>query len=269
MKIPVLPPDINESYSDFTVVKTNGEQDQIRFGLYTIKNLGEAISDALIAEREKNGKFVSFADLLERVAHKDLNKKSLESLIRTGAFDSLGEERGALLYNIDDALEYHKIYAQEKSSNQDSLFGAMSDKIALPRLRLRAAPEASQKDKLAWEKDLLGLYISGHPLEPHREKLEKGGVNIKRTMEDAYEGTTTIVGGIIESLRETLTKKGERMAFVKIADFSGAIEVVVFPGTLAEHKDLITVDQLVVVKGRFSRRNDTPSIVADKLKALA
>ncbi len=272
MRIPVLPPDVNESFRDFSVVKADANDpsatDQIRFGLYTIKNLGDGVADAVIEERKVNGRYASYADVLERVTHKDLNKKSLESMIRAGVFDSLGEERGALLYNIDDALEYHKIHAQERDSAQDSLFSSFAESTKLPSFRLRKAPEATKRDMLAWEKELLGLYISGHPLEEHKERLEKGGVNIKKTVENSHDGTTAIVGGIIEEHKTVITKRGEHMAFMKIADFTGSIEVVVFPRTLEECKEIIGVDRCVVVKGRFSKRNDVPSVVAEKVKAL-
>jgi DNA polymerase-3 subunit alpha len=202
------------------------------------------------------------------VAHKDLNKKSLESLIRAGCFDSLGEERGALLHNIDDALEYHKAHAKEKDSSQVSLFSMMSETHAMPTLRLRAAPEIDQMQKLAWEKELLGLYISGHPLEKHREKIEKSGSSIKKLAEEARDGMSTIVAGIIEEHKVVITKKNEHMAFLRIADFTGSIEVVVFPRTLTEVKEMLGPDKMVAVKGRFSRRNDSPSVVAEKVKAL-
>ncbi len=300
MAIPVLPPDINMSQQHFTVIKglpaqilptspppTRGDtamtdsvhrkqdgmqnlggRDQIRFGLYTIKNLGEAIGEAIIAERSQNGPYATFSDFLERVQHKDLNKKSLESLIRAGAFDSLGEERGALLHNVDTALEYHKEYGRAKESAQISLFAVVADQHARPQLRLRAARESSMEEKLAWEKELLGLYVSGHPLEKHREKLEKGGTSIKQLSLDLSDGMNTIVAGIIEEHKMVITKKNEHMVFMKIADFTGSIEVVVFPRTFAECKDLIGPDKMVAIKGRFSRRNDAPSIIAEKVRAL-
>ena len=272
MAIPVLPPDINMSQNHFTVIKAGADsampKDQIRFGLYTIKNLGENIAGAIIKEREENGHYKSFSEFLERVTHKDLNKKSLESLIRAGAFDTLGEERGALLHNIDDALEYHKEHAKHLLSNQVSLFSVITDGKELPRLRLRPAPEILIDQKLAWEKELLGLYISGHPLDKHREKIEKGGSNIKRINEDTRDGMGIVVAGIIEEHKIVITKKNEHMAFLKIADFTGSIEVVVFPRTMAECKDLLGPDKCVAIKGRFSRRNDAPSLIAEKVKAL-
>ncbi len=285
MKIPVLPPDINASYAQFTVIKAEDallgavaitphddlqvhKQDQIRFGLFTIKNLGENIASAIIAERIAGGPYKTFTEFLERVTHKDLNKKSLESLIRSGAFDTMGIDRGSLLHNVDDALEYHKLHAKERESNQVSLFSVMTEGSALPTLRLKPAPEISQEDKLAWEKELLGLYISGHPLDKHRDKLEKSGSSIKQISEDMREGVNTVIAGIIEEHKLVITKKNEHMAFLRIADFTGSIEVVVFPRTLTEFKDLLGPDKLVAIKGKFSRRNDAPSLIAEKVKSL-
>ncbi len=285
MKIPVLPPDINMSYAQFTVIKAEDallgvgavvqpddvqalKQDQIRFGLFTIKNLGENIAGAIIAERIASGPYKTFTEFLERVTHKDLNKKSLESLIRSGAFDTMGIDRGSLLHNVDDALEYHKLHTKERESNQVSLFSVMTEGSALPTLRLKPAPEISQEDKLAWEKELLGLYISGHPLDKHRDKLEKSGSSIKQISEDMREGVNTVIAGIIEEHKLVITKKNEHMAFLRIADFTGSIEVVVFPRTLTEFKDLLGADKLVAIKGKFSRRNDAPSLIAEKVKSL-
>ncbi|OGZ11860.1 MAG: hypothetical protein A3C93_00465 [Candidatus Lloydbacteria bacterium RIFCSPHIGHO2_02_FULL_54_17] len=303
MAIPVLPPDINASFARFTVIKGSPPKtfqsesanmtlvapdtqhtehppvssqkslvgqvkDQIRFGLFTIKNLGEAIGEAIITERTKSGPYLTFSDFLERVQHKDLNKKSLESLIRAGAFDTLGEERGALLHNVDAALEYHKEHGRTQDSAQISLFSVVQDEHARPKLRLKAAPEISMEEKLAWEKELLGLYVSGHPLEKHREKLERGGASIKQVSEDLRDGMSTIVAGIIEEHKMVITKKNEHMVFMRIADFTGSIEVVVFPRTLAECKELIGPDKMVAIRGRFSKRNDAPSIIAEKIRAL-
>jgi len=272
MKIPVLPPDINESFGDFTTIKgkkgttADEAQDEIRFGLSSIKNLGEGIAEFIIAEREKTGKFKGYADFLERISHRNLNKKSLEALIKSGALDSLGEDRGKMLHNIETAIDYNKEHAK-KSENQDSLFGDL-DTSALPRLRLRPSPEVPAKERLAWEKELLGLYISGHPLDEWKSVLDAIGTNIKTTIETAHEGVEYILAGIIEELRPVMTKKGEHMAFLKLGDFSGSIEVVVFPKTLAEVKDVVVLDKCIKIKGRFSKRNDAPSIVVEKLKEL-
>ena len=266
MNIPVLPPDINESFSDFTVIKgTEGKGDQIRFGLYTIKNFGRDIADAIITERNARGKFVSFSDFLERIQHKNLNKKSLEALIKTGAMDLFGE-RGAMLASMDDALLYHKNYAKE-GGMQNSLFGLMANQESIPRFRLKENMVASKEEKLAWEKELLGLYISGHPLEKHKAELDKLVVTIGK-IKRFEEGITTIVGGILQEVRAITTAKGERMAFIKIADFSDSIETVVFPRVFTQYAALLEPDKCLIMKGRISHRNGEPSVIVEKVKEL-
>ncbi len=287
MGISVLPPSINESFSGFTVVKSSNpksearnpkqiqnpeienskgeEKDRIRFGLMTIKNFGEGISHAIIAERKRGGPFKSLADLLERIKDRNLNKKSLEALVKAGALDEFCE-RGVLLGNIEMLLEYNKESARQ-STNQDSLFGLMSAGT-LPSLTLKKVPPATIEEKLSWEKELLGLYISGHPLDKFRDILDKREVSIARIKEEFKEGMTVVVGGIVEEVKPIITKKNDAMAFVRIADLTSAIEVVVFPKVLGEFKTLFAVEQCIAIKGRFSNRNGTPSIVAEKAKAL-
>lgn len=268
MKIPVLQPDINYSNRDFDTVKgEKPEDDQIRFGLFTIKGLGDAISQAIIEEREKNGRFKSFVDLLERVHHKDLNKKSLDALIKTGAFDTLGEDRGVLLHNIDDALEYHKVHRAEKESTQVSLFSMADSTIDLPKLRIRPARHSTLDERLKWERDLLGLYVTGHPLEKYKERLQKA-TPIKLIAETGKENDIVLVAGLIEEIKDILTKKNEHMAFIRIADFSGSIEAVAFPRTYTEFKDAIELDKCVAIKAKISKKDDKPSLMIEKVKVL-
>ncbi len=276
MGIPVLPPDLNESFEDFTVVKANLEakpplgglaskSDKIRFGLITIKNLGESISQTVVAERKKHGPFQSLADFLERIHDRNLNRKSLEALIKSGALDSFHFERGALLANLDNLISYHQSVMKEGQG--DSLFGLMNDQSSVPTLKLREAPPASAAERLAWEKELLGLYITGHPLDPYRNKFEQNHNTIKKAKE-ARDGAIVVVGGLIESVRPINTKKGDAMAFVKITDFTGSIEVVAFPRVLAEFKSLIVPEQCLALRGRLSIRNGEPSIILEGVKAL-
>ncbi|MFA5830978.1 MAG: DNA polymerase III subunit alpha [Candidatus Paceibacterota bacterium] len=267
MNIPVLPPDVNESMGDFAVIK--GEKpsdDKIRFGLHTIKNLGVEIGDAVIAEREKNGRYKSFSDFLERVRHKNLNKKSLEALVKCGAMDELGE-RGQIIFNMEDALAYNKGLGKENSA-QASLFGLMSTPASLPSLKLKECEPAKPFEKLAWEKELLGLYISGHPLDKYREKLEARPFNNKTLKENGKDNMPVTVVGIVEELREVITKKNEKMAFIKIADLNDTIEVVVFPRTFETHKEFLAPEKLLAIKGKFSKRNGEPSVIADAIKLL-
>jgi DNA polymerase-3 subunit alpha len=287
MGIPVLPPSINESYSDFTVVKTPGEPDKIRFGLTTIKNFGEGISKIIIHDRKANGKFKTLSNFLERITDRNMNKKSLEALIKTGALDEFGE-RGQLLANCENLLKYNKEFST-KNKDQDSLFGIFSAEGGPAYgwdIHLEPAPEATMKDKLLWEKDLLGLYISGHPLDKFRTILEKQPINIKKIKEPEevenpelpkIKGVKTIrdlvnegrpVGGIIEEVREIMTKKNEPMAFIKISDFTGTIEAVVFPRTYIQFKSAIVVDKCIAAVCKVSERNGEISLIMERIKEL-
>lgn len=284
MAIPVLPPSVNESFSQFTIVKgqpivttasgasrpatADETKDRIRFGLVTIKNFGQGAATAIIEERKRGGKFTSLTNFLERVKDKNLNKKSLEALIKAGALDELGE-RGSMLANIETLLMYNKELAKA-SANQDSLFGGLSGSAAGSgaTLKLAPVPAAPMTDRLAWEKELLGLYVSGHPLDKYRDILEKRDVNVKKVREEGKEGTVVVIAGIIEEMRPIATKKGEQMVFMKVADLSGSMETVVFPRTLVEFKSLIVLEKCVAIKGKVSHRNGEVSLLVEKVKAL-
>jgi DNA polymerase-3 subunit alpha len=274
--IPVLAPDVNESFGDFTVMAGMGsprtpaaaklggdiEKDSIRFGLYSIKNFGRGVADAIIAERKQSGKFVSLSDFLRRVKDQNLNKKGLESLIQCGALDSLGE-RGQMLASIEMMLEYHRESIKEQS--HDSLF--MDLGTAATDLNLPPAPEAPMPTKLTWEKELLGLYVSGHPLDRFREKLAKSPTSINK-LKQQPPGITAVAAGMIEDVRTILTRGGDQMAFVKLTDYDGTIEAAVFPRIFAEYKAILKPETVIALKGRLSSRNGELSLVADKLKAL-
>lgn len=265
MKLPILPPDINASFGDFTIIDVAGSQ-EIRFGLYTIKNLGTDIANAIIDERETNGKYKSLADFLERVRHKNLNKKSFEALVKVGAMDALGE-RGQMIANTEEAMEYSKAQRQEMSG-QESLFGMMADQSSVPALRLKPAEKALQSTCLAWERELLGLYVSGHPLDDHRDKLEKIGSTIEG-IKKLRDGAVAVAGGIVEDIRPILTKKGDKMAFVKLTDATGTIELVLFPEAFFAHKEFFeTPDKCIKVKGKISERNGEKTMIVERVKEL-
>ncbi len=267
MKIPILPPDINESFSQFTVIKDT-EGHRIRFGLITIKNFGQGIATAIIEERKRSGRFTSLSNFLDRVKDRNLNKKSLEALIKAGALDSFGIDRGILLGNIETLLAYNK--EQEKqSADQTSLFGMMADKSSLPTLKLADVPKIDLKEKLAWEKELLGLYISGHPLDRYREVISKRDMDIKKARETLKDGEEVTIACIIEEVKPIATKKGDNMAFVKVADFSGSLETVVFPRVLAEFRSAFTPDRCLAIKGKMSDRNGQKSMIVERVKVLA
>jgi DNA polymerase-3 subunit alpha len=264
LRLPVLPPDVNESYREFTLV-SGTEKETIRFGLGSIKNFGEGVADIIIEERKTKGRFANLEDFLTRVHNRALNKKSLEALIKTGAFDSFGHDRNTLLSNLDNLLAFNK-ESSDQGNNQDSLFGG--SEIDISGLRLDPVPASTMDERLLWEKELLGLYITGHPLEKHRQKLENRGSTIAIIKESLPEGKECVVAGIVETAKELLTKKGDKMCFVKIADFVSSIEVVVFPKTYKEFEELLKPDTCVMIKGKMSKRNDVSSIIADKVKVL-
>jgi DNA polymerase-3 subunit alpha len=267
MGILILPPDINESFSDFTVVK-DAEIPTIRFGLTTIKNFGEGISHSIIQERKTNGKFDSLEDFLKRITDKNLNKKSVEALVKAGALDSLNPDkenlkwRHNLLFNIDNLLKFSQ--ESKKDSNQNSLFG----ETEVNKLQLEESKDFNKANELLWEKELLGLYISGHPLSQFQERLSKRDIDIKKVKETKKEKSEVILGGIIEDIKEIETKKGDKMLFLKLSDMSDSIDLVVFPKIMEEFKDLINKDLCVVVKGKVSVRNNEKSILVDKIKLL-
>lgn len=259
MGVPVLPPDINESFSDFSVVP---DKNTIRFGLTTIKNFGEGIADVIIAERKKNGPFASMQDFLTRIHDRGLNKKSLEALIMTGAFDKF-EERGILFANLDNLLAYNREHIAGKETGQDSLFGGMAE---VNGLVLTPADPAPVGQMLLWEKELLGVYVSGHPLDAVAAEVEKRP-RIEQ-VKKSYQGVTVVTTGLIESVKELLTKKGDRMAFIKLADQQDSIETVAFPETYHDNRELLVPGTCVAIKGKFNLRNDEPSILIDKVKKL-
>lgn len=268
MGISVLPPSINESFSVFTVIKEKAdEKDKIRFGLMTIKNFGAGISEAIIQERDRGGKFKDLADFLERIKDKNLNKKSLEALIKCGALDDFGE-RGQMLQNLDNLLAFHKEKIADQNSNQSSLFG-LAKNSSFSALRLEQKDPASEFEKLGWEKELLGLYVSGHPLENFTPEVkEKYFSKIKILKENQLNGLTVIAGGIIEEVKQIATKSGDLMVFIKLSDLTGSIEAVVFPKVFQNYKDIIRPENCIALKGRLSDRNGEKSIVVEKIKTI-
>ncbi|MEI6191332.1 MAG: DNA polymerase III subunit alpha [bacterium] len=267
MDIPVLPPNINESFQDFTVVKIPGQKDTIRFGLTTIKNFGEGIANTIITERKKNGKFKSLSNFLDRIKDRNLNKKSLEALIKAGAMDEFGE-RGQLLGNVENMLTYSK-EAAKTSENQDSLFGTYVAGLEnMDNFRLQDAPKATPIETLNWERELLGLYLSGHPLDKFKKIIDEKNYHIKSAKENAKENKEVTVAGIIEEVREIVTKKGDGMAFVKLSDYNDTLETVVFPRTMAEFRTILIKDKCVAIKGKISLRNGEITLIVDKMKEL-
>ncbi len=259
MDIEILPPDVNESYEEFAVV---AGAPQIRFGLNSIKNFGRNTAHAIVAERKARGHYQSIEDFLERVRGANMNRRGLESLIQSGALDRFGS-RGVLLANIETLLEFQREIAK-RPEGQDSLFGALETTTAL---QLDEAEDVSMEQRLRWEKELLGLYVSGHPLDAHTDKL-KGKPDIANVKVKHRHGTATVIAGIIAEYKTILTKNGDKMAFLRVADFNDSIEAVAFPRVLKEYAELLEGDRCILLKGRISMRNDESSFVIEAVKAL-
>ena len=262
MNLEVLPPDINESFADFSVVPNT---QKIRFGLTTIKNFGEGIADAIIEERKQNGPFVSMSEFLTRVHSRGLNKKSLEALIQTGAFDRF-EDRALLYGNIDRLLSFNKESAAAAESSQESLFGNVSGHSE--DLSLDKSPDISTTQKLTWEKDLLGVYVSGHPLDVYTDELKKRST-ITDLKTDGRNGIPVVTAGMVANVRELLTKKGDRMAFIILANHTDQIEVTAFPETYRALSEVLKPSSCIAVKGRLQIRSGEPTIMLENAKSLA
>lgn len=270
----VLPPDINQSFSDFTVVvdpsippgQETGKKENIRFGLRNIKNFGEEIGKAIIVERKERGPFKSIEDFLERVQHRNLNKKSLEALIMCGALDEFGD-RGILCANIENLLAFHKGMMQLNASSQVSLFETLDDK---PRsvLKMDDAPVATLDQKLSWEKEILGLYISGHPLDSHSEKLKKATTTIAMLIKKKFDKNKLLVAHI-DAAKIIMTKtNNQRMAFLTIQDKSGVAEAVVFPEAFKTIGPLIKEGIVAAMKCSVAERGDKITIMIEDIKPL-
>ncbi len=217
-------------------------------------------------ERTNNGNFRSLANLLERVQDKDLNKKSLDALAKSGALDVLAE-RNAIIKNMDEILEYHKESGKQSNKNQVSLFSLVEDKSSIPGLKLKDTSAATFEEKLHWEKELLGLYISGHPLERYKDVLKNYKVSIS-DIKKLEDGHSVVVAGMIEEIKKIITKRGEPMLFMKLVDFTDSIETVIFPRMLLSFGHLFQIGNCLIIKGKLSFRNSNPSIIVDELKRL-
>ena len=259
--IRVLPPDINESFETFTVIAAG----MIRFGLASVKNFGDGAAKAIIAEREANGKFKSIGDFLSRMPAGLANKRVLEALIKSGVFDAFGN-RGLLLGNLERMLVFSRETGQTPA-NQSSLFGSLPHAPA--GFVLEKAPDASPSDMLSWEKELLGIYVSGHPLDRFASALRDYRGSIKSAREDERPNFPHAVAGVVETVKTILTKKGDRMGFVTIADKEASLEGVAFPEVFKANQTALTPGTCVLMKGKITQRNGTPSMLIEKIKALS
>ena len=246
----VLGPDINQSYGDFGIV---GGENTIRFGLSGVKNMGKSlIEDIVIPERDKNGPFKSICDFAKRVDSTKFNKKSWEAAIKTGAFDRFGYSRSDLLFNLEAIQAYGAKVQKDVGSGQTDLFGAMGEAGAVPEVEIKPSPTvASDKELLLWERDLMGLYLSAHPLDKYDVYFKEQTHPMSLiTMENDNKLVT--VGGIITAVRTILTKSNTKMAFVKVENKAGECEVIVFPSLFESCGAKLVVDNVIKVTGKVN-----------------
>ena len=261
--IKVLPPDINTSFQDFTVEESN-----IRFGLMAVKNIGANIVNVIIEERGRGGQFESLANFLSRIQHRDMNKKSLESLIKCGAFDSIGIERAQALENIEELVKFGQAVRKTAASNQTSLFG---NSATLTSLRMRPAKPVHKNTVLGWEKELLGFYLTDHPFHVYSDRLGSSVKTVKellRTPHSVDRGPRVKTAGIIAEIQKFITKKGDPMLFVTIEDLTGSIEALVFSATIEKNPNAWEENKAVIVNGRISWRGSDPKLICDEAKML-
>lgn len=276
MGIEVLPPDINESFRTFTAVydevevKEDKTTKKIRFGLSAVKNLGQNIIKQIIEERKTNGPFETLEDLLSRVKTKDLNKKSLDAMVKAGVLDGLGE-RGEMLYNMDKMLMFVKSVNAEADSQQANLFGMMATEHAIPRLNLDAIDPATDKQKINWEKEFLGLYVSAHPLTEFKEHLGDSVTSINDLMQegnDELREQSLRVAGVITTVKKIITKKGEPMVFARIEDTTNGVEVLVFPTMLRDNQEVWEEDKIILMNCRLSDKDGETKLICNHVREI-
>lgn len=247
MGMTVLPPDVNESYVEFAVVK---DEKKIRFGMAAVKGVGVGAVEAILQARG-DGPFKSVEDFAARVSTYKVNRKAWESLIKAGAFDQFGD-RSDLLFSLDTILSYASKLQKERLSGQADLFGGLNDAVATPPVKIDQAPtKHSDKERLMWERELLGLYLSAHPLDKYDAYFEEKTIPLVGIRPE-HDRKAAVVGGVISTVRTIITKSGGKMAFVKLEDKSGELEVIVFPNLYAEVSERLAQDSVVVISGKIS-----------------
>ena len=277
MGIRLLPPDINESDADFTVVGDN-----LRFGMAAVKNVGRGFVNTLVGERERNGKFTAFDEFCRRMYGQDLNRRAIESLIRAGAFDSLGLKRKALLQALDTVLDSVNAAGRKNVAGQLDLFGMDADDggAQAEPLKLPDVEEFSAAELMSMEREMTGLYLSGHPMDAYREAVKQIGATPIGSILDDFsgengperfsDGQSITVAGIVSSYKTRATKNNSMMAYVNLEDESGSMELIVFQRALDTCRQYLKETSAVEVKGRISVRDEKePQIMVDSVRPLS
>jgi len=269
MNIEILPPDINQSLVNFTVVDGKA----IRFGLAAVKNVGEKAIKSIIEERKRNSKFTSFLDFCQRVDLRVVNKRVIESLIKCGGFDSIGAKRSQLLAVLDVSLKNGQEYQKSKRNGQTSIFDLFEKNITDKNSgnyqdRLPDISEFSKNELLAMEKEMLGLYISYHPLNDYKEKLKKIITSTSIELANHPDKSRVILAGVINNFKRKSTKNGNLMAFITLEDLEGTVEIIAFPKVFEKCKEIIKKDEIVITEGRLDVTEGKIKIIAEKITFL-
>ena len=272
MGIRILQPDINEGESGFSV-----SGDAIRYGLSAIKSLGKNVIDAMIEEREAHGKYKNLKDFMERLTSKEINKRTIENLIKAGALDSLGATRRQLMMVYAYVLDEVNREKKENITGQMSLFDFFSEEEKKEyEIQYPDVGEFEMSQKLAFEKEVLGIYVSGHPLQDYMASMEKQ-ITAKTTdfepdeesgLAVVKDGRNYIVGGLISNVTVKLTKTNQNMAFITLEDLYGTVEVILFPRDYQKYRDLLVMDTGVYVRGRASVSEENGKLVAETVIAM-
>jgi DNA polymerase-3 subunit alpha len=262
INLKILPPDINESLIDFTVV----DRDAIRFGLAAVKNVGRVAIENIIQERTENGSFVSLFDFCRRVDAKTMNRRVVESLIKCGSFDSTGDKRSQLLSVLEKAIDLGHEIQREKRNGQTNLFALMGNDSESQQHGNPPLPEIdefSDQELLAMEKETLGFYLSHHPLDDYHDKLKEAINADSSQLQQFSDKTQLVLGGIITGMRKKTTKHGNMMVYFVLEDLEGTVDVIVFPKTYEEYKEAIKEENIVIVEGRLDAAEFNIKILAE------
>ena len=265
-EIEVLAPDINESRSDFTPVG-----DKIRFGLAAVKNVGEKAVEVILQSRSQGGPFESLFDFCRRVDMTAVNRRVIENLIKCGAYDSTQVSRARMFGALDDAMKAGQAHQRDQASNQIDIFGMLgaSSKGARPGDVYPPVPEWSSQESLAFEKEALGFYISGHPLDKYDRALKKISSGTVAALKDKAQAGEIKLGGVVSALKLRNTKKGERYGNFNLEDKTGFIEVIAWPDTYKKCAELLGADDPIFVKGRLEAGEDRIQVIANEIFPLA
>ncbi len=267
MRIDILPPDVNRSALKF-LPESTGDTPGIRYGLAAIKNVGEAAMEAAILERDTHGPFTSLDDFCSRLDSRKVNKKVLESLVKCGAFDWTGRERAALAADIDSTLAASASSQRDKASGQAALFDSL---IAAPPVRRAAihVPPWTKAEKLAFEKELLGFYVTGHPLDEFRADLESARYVPIHTLPEAEDKATVTIGGALISVEKRFTKKDSKpFAIVILEDLTGSVEVLVWNETFVKHGRFLELGKVVAITGKVDNREEAVRLSASEIRPI-